>query len=296
LKKRTKKLLYIRVILLTCSAANDQKFFASFFQKRSACLALLPLLSHTKSAMAQTSNRKPLIGVTLDAEPAGGWSKSPWYALRENYSSAIAGAGGLPVALPHHAALAADYLDRLDGLVITGGAFDVDPALYGASAVHGSVVLKAERTVAELALLRGALARDLPVLGICGGQQLLAVALGGTLIQHIPDSVPGALAHEQSLPPHNLPPGEPSHTVTITPGSLLAEITGRAEMRVNSSHHQAVATAGAASVDAIAPDGVIEGIEDRSRRFCLGVQWHPEYLIDPGDRLIFARLVAASGR
>ena len=233
---------------------------------------------------------RPLIGVTLDAEPPGGWSRFPWYALRVNYTDAIAAAGGLPVALPHDPALAAEMLDRLDGLVVTGGAFDVDPALYGAADTHPTVTLKGRRTAAELALVQGALARDMPVLGICGGQQLLAVALGGTLIQHIPDAIPGALEHEQPNPRD-----QPGHAVAITPGTLLHRIVGAATMQVNSAHHQAVASAGAgAVVNATAPDGVIEGVEDAARRFCLGLQWHPEFLIDPGDRRIFDAFIAAS--
>ncbi len=233
---------------------------------------------------------RPLIGVTLDAEPAGGWSRYPWYALRANYTDAIAAAGGLPVALPHDAALTTEVLDRLDGLVVTGGAFDVDPALYGGGAMHPTVTLKQRRTQAELALVQGALARDMPVLGICGGQQLLAVALGGTLIQHIPDTVADALEHEQPNPRD-----QPGHTVAITPGSLLHQVVGSDTMAVNSAHHQAVASAGPhATVNAVAPDGVIEGVEDARYRFCLGVQWHPEFLIDPGDDRIFAAFVAAT--
>ncbi len=233
---------------------------------------------------------KPLIGVTLDAEPAGGWSRFPWYALRANYMDAIASAGGLPVALPHDPALAPDWLDRVDALVVTGGAFDVDPALYGATQTHGSVTLKSRRTATELTLVTTALARNRPVLGICGGQQLLAVALGGTLIQHIPDERPGALPHEQTNPRD-----QPSHAVTLTPGTLLYEIVGSAAMQVNSSHHQAVAAPGpTATVNATAPDGIIEGIEDRRFRFCLGLQWHPEFGIDPGDRRVFQALVSAA--
>src|ERR1700684_770940 len=132
---------------------------------------------------------RPIVGVTLDSEQPGGYSKYPWYALRQNYADAIVAAGGLPVALPHDAALAGDYLDRIDALVGTGGVFDVDPWLYGDGDRHATVTLKEGRTAAELALTQGALARDLPVLGICGGEQLLAVALGGTLIKHIPDAI-----------------------------------------------------------------------------------------------------------
>ncbi len=242
--------------------------------------------------MNETDARRPLIGITLDSEQPGGYSAYPWYALRANYAAALAGAGGLPIALPHDPGLAEAYLDRIDALVVTGGAFDVDPALYGAGDRHATVTLKEGRTAAELALVRGALARDLPVLGICGGQQLLAVALGGALVQHIPDSIPEALEHEQPNPRH-----EAGHAVAVVPGTLLHRIVGADAMRVNSAHHQAVADPGpAATVNAHAPDGVVEGIEDARYRFCLGVQWHPEFLIDPGDRRIIDALVAAARR
>lgn len=233
--------------------------------------------------------KRPIIGVTLDSEGPGGYSKYPWYAIRQNYAEAIAAADGLPVALPHDPALAAEYLDRIDALVVTGGAFDIDPTLYGDLDRHATVTLKQQRTAAEHALTEGALARNVPVLGICGGQQLLAVVLGGTLIQHIPDAIPGALEHEQPNPRH-----EPGHHVRITPGTLLHRIVGTTQMRVNSSHHQAVRDPGPfALVNAVADDSVIEGVEDSRYRFCLGVQWHPEFGIDPGDRRIFDALIAA---
>ena len=236
--------------------------------------------------------RRPVIGVTLDAEPPGGYSKYPWYALRANYAEAVSAAGGLPVALPHDAGLAADWLGVIDALIVTGGAFDIDPALYGEAGRHATVTLKEGRTAAELALTQGALDREMPVLGICGGEQLLAVALGGTLVQHIPEAVPEALEHEQLNPRH-----EPGHVVAIRPGTMLYRITGAAEMRVNSAHHQAVREAGPrAVVNAVAPDGVVEGIEATDMRFCLGVQWHPEFFIDAGDRRIFDALIAACAR
>jgi len=232
---------------------------------------------------------RPVIGVTLDSEKPGGYSKYPWYALRTNYLDAIAATGGLPMALSHNAELAEAFLDHIDALVVTGGAFDVDPGLYGGGDRHDSVTLKEGRTVAEMALVRGALARNMPVLGICGGEQLLAVALGGSLIQHIPDAIPGALDHEQKNPRN-----EPGHAVAVVPGTLLHRIVGSASMNVNTSHHQAVRAPGPhAVVNATAEDGVIEGIEAARYRFCLGVQWHPEFFIDPGDRRVFDALAAA---
>lgn len=231
----------------------------------------------------------PAIGITLDSEQAGGYSPFPWYALRQNYCDAVARAGGLPLPLPHEPDLAEAYLDRIDGLVITGGAFDVDPGLFGAATRHATVTLKTRRTEFELALLRGALARDIPILGICGGQQLLNVALGGTLIQHIPDAVPGALAHEQTIPRD-----QPGHAVELVAGTKLAAIAGCLRLDVNSSHHQAVErVAPGCVVNARAPDGVVEGIEDPRRAFCLGVQWHPEFTLSAADAALFTAFIKA---
>jgi putative glutamine amidotransferase len=233
---------------------------------------------------------QPVIGLTLDAEPPGGYSKLPWYAIRQNYCAAVVRAGGLPVLLPHEPEQADGYLRIIDGLVVTGGAFDVDPAIFGAPTRHATVKTKDRRTEFELVVTRRALSLDKPVLGICGGQQLLNVALGGSLIQHIPDEVPGALAHEQKNPR-----GEPAHLVRFTEGTQLRKIAGCAEAPVNSTHHQAVkAPAPGLLVDATAPDGIIEGIEDPRRRFCISVQWHPEYAISDADRRLFAAFIEAA--
>ncbi|MFD2261736.1 gamma-glutamyl-gamma-aminobutyrate hydrolase family protein [Lacibacterium aquatile] len=238
----------------------------------------------------KTKNTRPVIGLTLDCEPAGGWSKMPWYAIRQNYNDAVAAAGGLPMCLPHEPELADAYLDQLDGILVTGGAFDVDPAMFGATSRHSTVTTKDRRTAFELALMKGALARNLPVLGICGGQQLLNVVLGGTLIQHIPDEVQGEIAHEQPNPRT-----EAGHVVKIAPNTLLHKIIQSGEAAVNSAHHQAVRdVANGVIINATAPDGVIEGIEDPRYRFCLGVQWHPEYHITPADKAIFDALINAA--
>jgi putative glutamine amidotransferase len=233
---------------------------------------------------------KPVyIGITLDHEPPGGYSRMPWYALRENYCTAVSAHGALAIPLPHEPAQAEAYLDLIDGLILTGGAFDVPPEMYGAASVHEKVTTKNKRTQFEFAVTRGALARKKPVLGICGGEQLLNVALGGTLIQHIPDAVQDALAHEQPNPRT-----EPGHYIKITEGTLLHRIIGQSEIPVNSAHHQAVEKiATGAVVNAAAPDGVVEGIEYPTHPFCLGVQWHPEYHVSPADRKIFEAFVSA---
>ena len=233
---------------------------------------------------------RPVIGITLDSEEAGGYSKFPWYALRQNYASSVVAAGGLPMVLPHEAELVDLYLERIDGLIVTGGAFDVDPLLYGSDDRHPSVSLKQKRTAFEWAILQGALRRDVPVLGICGGMQLLNVVLGGTLLQHIPDSVPNCLAHEQPNPRD-----QAGHEVSVVAESLLDRLVGRRTMSVNSAHHQAADRIGeGVLVSGRAPDGVVEAIEHGGYRFCLGVEWHPEFLITDGDRAILAGLVDAA--
>ena len=133
--------------------------------------------------------KRPVIGITLDHEESGSYSKYPWYAARQNYSQVVANTGGTPVFLPHESKLAEQYASLIDGLIITGGAFDVSPSLYSNEEVHKTVTLKERRTDFEIAITRDVLKRDKPILGICGGQQLLNVVLGGTLIQHIPNEI-----------------------------------------------------------------------------------------------------------
>lgn len=232
----------------------------------------------------------PVIGITLDSEDPGGYSNMPWYALRQNYADVIVAGGGLPLALPHEPDHVEDYVKSLDGLVVTGGAFDVDPGMFGATTRHDTVVTKDRRTLFEKNITEAMLAANKPVLGICGGQQLLHVILGGTLIQHIPDEVENPLAHEQPNPRT-----EAGHTVKVTSGTLLHRIVGTDTLAVNSAHHQAAKDISEnIIVNAVAEDGVIEGIEDSRYRFCLGVQWHPEYLISNGDRQIIDAFVTAS--
>lgn len=239
-----------------------------------------------------TPNRLPIIGFSLDHETKQTYSKMPWYALRENYCTSVSDHGGVPICLPHEPQLVDHYLDVLSGLIITGGAFDIPPSMYGDTSQHETVVLKEKRTAFEFAITRGAIARNMPILGICGGEQLLNVVLGGSLIQHIPDSIDNALAHEQPNPRH-----EAGHEIRIEQGTLLHRIVGKERAQVNSAHHQAVKQVGeGVRVNAYAPDGVIEGIEYDAHPFCLGVQWHPEYHVTGADTTIFTAFIEATQR
>lgn len=228
---------------------------------------------------------KPRIGLTPDIGAQTGPETE--YFIRRNYADAILAAGGLPLILPYCDDARA-CLDALDALVVTGGMFDIDPVLYGGAPQPG-IVTKPERTAFEKALLDEALARDMPVLGICNGLQLLAVALGGGLVQHIPAEIAGALEHKPQASA-----AKPHHAVAIRPGSALWRLAGGERHQVNSVHHQAAHPSPRYDAVAHAPDGVIEAIEAPGRRFCLGLQWHPEYHAGEADRAIWRGLCEAA--
>ena len=247
----------------------------------------------------------PLIGVVtheLRAEAAPGWAAAPGrserdrspqrLAMRLSYTQAVQEAGGIAVVVPAHgyADDTGALLDRLDGLLVSGGP-DLDPGVYGQD--HHPQLgpdVDAVSDAYELALLRGAAERDLPVLGICRGLQALNVARGGTLHQHLPDRT--RLEHVQTVEPF-----APAHTVAISRGSLLHWLTGSDGAAVNSFHHQGADRIGAGlEVCARAPDGTVEALWDPAATFWLGVQWHAEGMVDRPEQLaLFEGLVAAAG-
>jgi putative glutamine amidotransferase len=224
---------------------------------------------------------RPLIGITTYAQEAS-WSywKQPAALIPLDYVDAIERAGGRALLIPPSEDGVEETLDALDAIVFSGGA-DVDPASYGADAHPETDEPQARRDAGEMALLTAALERDMPTLAICRGFQLLNVARGGDLVQHIPE----ALGHEN----HREVPGRFSeHPVTVREGSKLATIVG-VSPAVTSHHHQAIGRLGSGLVEtARAEDGTIEGAEDPSRRFALGVQWHPEA---GTDGALFEKLV-----
>jgi putative glutamine amidotransferase len=222
--------------------------------------------------------RRPSIAITPDITPITEAAPLPRYEVKAAYADAVLRAGGLPFILPYtdDRVIIEAMLDRVSGLVITGGAFDIPPEAYGDTAREGLGQLKPTRTAFETLVLHAALARNMPVLGVCGGMQLLNVALGGTLIQDIAREMPNARPHEQA---HDRT--QPAHPIDIKEGSVLADAVGKGQLMVNSTHHQAVKAVGPKLVvTATSPDGVIEAIEDPTHTFAVGVQWHPELLID----------------
>ena len=225
-----------------------------------------------------SSPRRPVIGITPDVStPEGG--ATPRYELKASYADAVLRAGGLPMVLPYSddRQVLEAYVDRVAGLVVSGGAFDVPPDLYGEAPREGLGPTRPERTRFERAVLELCLQRGVPVLGVCGGMQLLNVALGGSLHQDLARDLPAAKPHQQE---HDR--AQPAHPVDVKGDTLLAQVIGKGQLMVNSTHHQAVkAVAPTLRVSAVAPDGVVEAVEPADgKAFVLGVQWHPELMID----------------
>jgi putative glutamine amidotransferase len=230
---------------------------------------------------------KPVIGITLDHESKDTYAPYPWYALREDYSNAVSVCGGSAILLPYNANEIDDYLELIDGLILTGGDFDIPPDMYGQKISSDRVIIKNKRTEFEIKLASKALEKGIPILGVCAGEQLLNVMFGGTLIQHIPDEIPDALEHEQPMPK-----AKPTHFIEVVEGSKLHRIVGAKRYMVNSTHHQAVKDVGEDMlISARADDGVVEAIEHREHKFCIGVEWHPEYLSCPEDERLIKSLI-----
>ena len=231
----------------------------------------------------QHGDMPPIIGITAFVEQArwGPWDQRV-VLLPHAYVEQVHAVGARAVVLPPGAEGAAELVDRLDGLILSGGG-DIDPRLYGEAPHPETGGVREERDASELALLREALARDLPVLGICRGMELLVVASGGRLHQHLPDVV-GHHGHRPAMAVVGM------HDVRVEPGSRLAAVVGE-RLTVPSSHHQGVADPGALTPVAWAPDGTVEAVEAVDRPFVVGVLWHPEVAPDPR---LFAAMTAAA--
>jgi len=242
---------------------------------------------------------RPLIGVTtsemrvaqrVEQTPQGEPPRKEM-ALGLAYMRAIEAAGGLPLVIPPMPLDAITPLvDQLHGICLSGGP-DLHPSSYGAEPHPQLGPTEPDLDDFELALTREAHSRNVPILAICRGMQVLNVARGGTLHQHLPDVVGDEITHRQPRAP-----GEPIHGVTVAHGSRLATILGHRHLQVNSFHHQAVDTLGERlTITARAEDGTVEAFESAGSRFVVGVQWHAECLVDHDEQAaLFAALVDAS--
>jgi len=233
---------------------------------------------------------RPRILVTVDC---GGSARRgvefPAWVLKRAYTDAIARAGGVPI-LGVPGASPAELLEVTDGLVVTGGAFDLPPAWSGASA-HGRIdAPQPERSAFERDLVREARTRGLPVLGICGGMQLQVVLSGGRLFGDLRTERPDLGEHEQ---PDS--PAGPAHDVLLAPGTWLAAVAPRRRFAVNSTHHQGVEALGGTRAIGWADDGLPEVVDDGTPDF-VGVQWHPELLDDDVSRALYAAWVDRARR
>lgn len=242
--------------------------------------------------------KRPLVGITPDVSPArrtNGKRREPLIVIQDRYARALEAAGAVPVVLPvlPSSRNINAMIDRLDGLLVSGGNFDIHPRFYGEKPIRSLGEIKEERTDFELGLIALALKRDMPLLGICGGAQAINVALGGSLYQDIDAQYPDRIEHQRSDIKDR-----GGHRIAIHEGTKLRKIVGRPSLQVNTTHHQAVKQPGKnLLVDASADDGIIEGIESAAHRFVVGVQWHPEFLVqrDAAQRKIFAAFVQACG-
>lgn len=230
--------------------------------------------------------KNPIIGITLDYENNGGYSKFPWYAIRENYLTCLHKFGAIPFPLFYQNSVNHYFLKTLDGLVITGGNFDINPSLYSET-TDGSRNMKNKRTNFELEIFNQFLETSKPILGICGGEQLMNVASGGDLIQDINLSIKTDIKHEQPNPRD-----EVSHEVKIIKNSKLFQIIKKDKIKVNSAHHQSVKNIGENFIlSALALDNIVEAIEHTKHPWCFGIQWHPEFLITDADKAIIKDFV-----
>ena len=230
--------------------------------------------------------KKPIIGITLDYEKEGEYSKFPWYAIRENYLTSLHKFGAIPIPLLHQNSAIESLIDILDGLIITGGNFDINPMLYEETN-KGSRNVKDKRTNFEIDIFNNFLNTSKPILGICGGEQLINIASGGNLLQDISQSIKTEIKHEQ-LNPRD----EVSHKINIRKETKLHKIIKHNQIKVNSAHHQSVNKLGKNFIySALAEDGVIEAIEHTLHPWCIGVQWHPEFLITNSDIAIIKNFI-----
>ena len=233
--------------------------------------------------------KKPIIGITLDDQVPGNYSNFPWYAIRNNYLHSVEKLGGIPFPLIHSNKNINSLFEILDGLIITGGNFDINPKIYGEK-IQGTRNLKETRTQFEISISKKFLKSNKPILGICGGHQLLNVVCKGTLFQDIKTKFKNTIEHEQIKSRD-----QTSHKVRLKNNTLLYKIVNEKIIDVNSAHHQSIDKIGKnLIITGLSSDNIIESVEHIKHRWCMGVQWHPEFLITKADKKIIKSFIKAS--
>ena len=241
---------------------------------------------------------RPLIGIVPDYKEGcpNGYSVKNYYALRANYVEMINQAGGAAIILSYDYDLIDFYLENLDGLMIVGGYFDINPKRYGEEKIHPTVKLNDVRENFEFEFGKRFLESKKPFFGICNGMQLINVLHGGAVYQHLLDEGK-FIDHEQSHVEGFNSYCTPYHEVVIEKNSRLFEIIGEEKIKTNSSHHQAAKKVGSGLIaSGHALDGIVEAVEDVNHPFCLGVQWHPEFSVSEADARIFRAFVDAASK
>ena len=240
-------------------------------------------------------SERPTIGILLDYEPSGSFSSRPYYALRTGYFEAVWLAGGLPVGIPYLPEAMDGYLSDIDALITPGGTFPFPEHWYdGVTGTKAPPITSDEtpRVAFEVLFAGLALERDIPLLGICAGMQIMAGIKGATFYRDVINETGTSIDHLNEKPAE-----QTAHEIEITPDSLLFRITGKQTMAVNTAHREAIKSIPeGVLITAVAPDGVIEAIELPEYRFALGVQWHPEFFRTKGDanRTIIEALIKAA--
>ena len=230
---------------------------------------------------------KPIIGITLDHVKEGSFSKRPHYALREHYFNAVIDAGGLPFAIPNKINLIDEYLNEVDALVIPGGDFGLDPMWY----IEGEkpAFAASPRLEFDVAIIARAIKKDIPLLGICAGMQILAGMHACKLSSKIQPYSKIKRNHLDEKPAE-----EYAHDIIIEKGTLLEKIAGN-KMPANSRHTEGVVKlSDSVILSGTSDDGIIEAVEVKGAKFALGVQWHPEYFKNDANAAIFKALVRAA--
>jgi len=241
-----------------------------------------------KNKKAKNEKRgKPLILIVPDLEKS---EMEEVFSIKRDYLRAVEECGGVPVLSSYLRSSLRHFIDRVSGVLIAGGNFDIHPRYYGEKPIPELGRIKPERTECEAEVIKWALRRDLPVLGICGGMQLINVVFGGSLYQDLPRQFPGAYHHGKKGG------GKKRHPVLVKKESRLFWMVKKSGMMVNSTHHQAVKNLGRGLADcAHSDDGVIEAIESGSHSFVIGVQWHPERLMNiPAQKRIISTFIQAA--